>query len=113
MFLNYDLETLQRTYTFSSKASNSVPQALYVFLISNNFEDSIRKAISIGGDTDTIAAIVGSISESYYGIPEHLKKQARQYLKDYMYDLLKDRYYKKEKVKIKHETNNWFIKRKK
>ena len=105
--LNYDLEDLQRNYSFSSKASNSVPQALYIFAISNSFEDSIRKAISIGGDTDTIAAIVGSISESYYGIPEDLKQQAKPYLKDYMYELLKDRYFQKEKTREKkHETNN-------
>lgn len=105
--LNYDLEDLQRNYSFSSKASNSVPQALYIFSISNSFEDSIRKAISIGGDTDTIAAIVGSISESYYGIPEELKEKTKPYLKDYMYDLLKDRYYQKEKIREKkHEKNN-------
>lgn len=104
--LDYNLEDLQRNYTFSSKASNSVPQALYIFLVSNSFEDSIRKAISIGGDTDTIAAIVGSISESYYGIPKDIKEKAKPYLKDYMYDLLKDRYYKKEKVRVKNETNN-------
>ena len=105
--LNYDLETLQKNYSFSSKASNSVPQALYIFSIANSFEDSIRKAISIGGDTDTIAAIVGSLSESYYGIPENLKQEVKLYLKDYMYDLLKDKYYKKEKVREKkYETNN-------
>ena len=104
--LDYNLEDLQRNYTFSSKASNSVPQALYIFLVSNSFEDSIRKAISIGGDTDTIAAIVGSISESYYGIPKDIKEKVKPYLKDYMYDLLKDRYYKKEKVRVKNETNN-------
>lgn len=99
--LDYDLETLQKTYTFSSKAENSVPQALYIFSVSTSFEDSIRKSISIGGDTDTIAAIVGSLSESYYGIPENLKQDIKPYLKDYMYDLLKDRYYKKEKVREK------------
>lgn len=104
--LDYDLETLQKTYTFSSKAEDSVPQALYVFSVSHSFEDSIRKAISIGGDTDTIAAIVGSLSESYYGVPENLKQEVKPYLKDYMYDLLKDRYYKKEKARVKNETNN-------
>ena len=104
--LDYDLETLQKTYTFSSKAEDSVPQALYVFSVSHSFEDSIRKAISIGGDTDTIAAIVGSLSESYYGVPENLKQEVKPYLKDYMYDLLKDRYYKKEKVRAKNEKNN-------
>ena len=101
-----DLEDLQKNYKFTSRAKTSVPQAIFCFLESNDFEDAIRKAISIGGDTDTIAAIVGSLSESYYGIPENLKQEVQPYLKDYMYDLLKDRYYKKEKVRVKNEANN-------
>lgn len=101
--LNYDLEDLQRNYSFSSQASNSVPQALYIFSISNDFEDAIRKAISIGGDTDTIAAIVGSLSESYYGIPENIKQQAKPYLKDYMLDLLEERYFEKDKIREKKQ----------
>lgn len=87
--LNYDLEILQRTYKFSSKTIETVPHALYIFLISNDFEDSIRKAISIGGDTDTIACIVGSLSEAYYGIDQELKEKVKPYLKDYMLDLVK------------------------
>ena len=87
--LDYDLETLQRTYKFSSRTDESVPQALYVFLISNDFEDSIRKAISIGGDADTIACIVGSLAEAYYGVDEKLKNSVKPYLRDYMLDLLK------------------------
>lgn len=78
--LNLDLTDLQKNYRFSSKASNSVPQAIYCFLIANTFEDSIRKAISIGGDSDTIAAITGSISEAFYGIPKEIKNQALSYL---------------------------------
>ena len=97
--LNYNLEDLQRNYSFSSKAINSVPQALFIFFQSHDFEDAIRKAISIGGDSDTIAAITGSLAESYYGIPNNLKELVKPYLKDYMYDLLKDRYYKNSKVK--------------
>jgi len=99
--LDYDLEALQRNYTFSSKTENSVPQALFIFFQSENFEDSIRKAISIGGDTDTIAAIVGSLSEAYYGVDETLKKEVKPYLNDYMYDLLKNRYFNKENIKEK------------
>ena len=91
--LDYDLEDLQRNYMFTSKAIDSVPQAIYVFKESTSFEDSIRKAISIGGDTDTIAAIVGSLSEAYYGISNELKDKVKPYLRDYMYDLLKDKYY--------------------
>lgn len=98
--LNYELETLQKNYTFSSKTTESVPQALYIFSISNNFEDSIRKAISIGGDADTIASITGALSESYYGIDEKLKEKVKPYLKDYMIDLLKDSYFLEKEKKI-------------
>lgn len=91
--LNYDLEDLQRNYVFSSKSSESVPQALYVFFQSTGFEDSIRKALSIGGDSDTIACIVGSISEAYYGISDELKCEVKPYIKDYMLPLVEKRYY--------------------
>lgn len=91
--LNYDIEKLRHSYKFSSRAEDTVPEAIYIFLISKNFEDSIRKAISIGGDCDTIASITGSLSEAYYGIPNHIIKEVKPFLKDYMYDLLKERYY--------------------
>lgn len=91
--LGYNMDDLQHNYQFTSRADNSVPQAFYVFLNSNSFEDAIRKAISIGGDTDTIACIVGSLAEAHYGVPEELKEEVKPYLKDYMYDLLKERYY--------------------
>jgi len=99
--LDYDLADLQHNYTFTAKASESVPQALFVFFQSNNFEDSIRKAISIGGDSDTIAAIVGSLSEAYYGIDEQLKEKVKPYLRDYMLDLLQDKYSYDNKIKEK------------
>ena len=86
--LDYDLEKLRRNYKFSSKSIDSVPQAIYTFLESNSFEETIRNAISIGGDTDTIACIAGSLAESYYGIPEKLLEQVKPYLKDYMKELL-------------------------
>ena len=91
--LNYDLEDLRHNHRFSSKISNTVPEAIFVFLKSDSFEDSIRKAISIGGDADTIAAITGSLSEVYYGIENKIIEEVKPYLKDYMYDLLKDIYY--------------------
>lgn len=78
--LTMNLDDLQRNYKFSSKTIKSVPQAIYCFLEANSFEDSIRKAISIGGDSDTIAAICGSISEAYYGVPEKLKTESLAYL---------------------------------
>lgn len=99
--LDFNLEDLQKNYTFSSRTNNSVPQALFVFGESEDFEDAIRKAISIGGDSDTIACIVGALSEEYYGISKKLKEKVKPLLKDYIYDLLKDRYYE-EKIDEKN-----------
>lgn len=83
--LNYNIDELRKQNTFSSLATKSVPYAIFCFLESVNFEDAIRKSLSIGGDTDTIAAITGSISEAYYGIPSYLvdivsKKLPQDYL---------------------------------
>ncbi|MCH5167196.1 MAG: ADP-ribosylglycohydrolase family protein [Erysipelotrichales bacterium] len=86
--LDYDLEDLQRNYTFSSKCIDSVPQSLFVFLKSESFEDAIRKALSIGGDADTIAAIVGSLAESLYGIPDEIIINVKKYLTDEQLALL-------------------------
>ena len=63
-----------------------MPQALQAFFESTNFEDAIRNAISIGGDSDTLAAICGGIAEAYYGIPDNIRKQAINFLDE---DLLK------------------------
>ena len=97
--LDFDLEDLQRNNKFSSMSSVTVPQALFVFFQSNDFEDSIRKSLSIGGDSDTIACIVGSISEAHYGVSDELKMKVKPFMKDYMVELLRDKYfndYKKE-----------------
>lgn len=95
--LDYDLEYLQRNNSFTSKTSVCVPESLYIFSISNDFEDAIRKAISIGGDTDTIGAIVGSLAEAYYGIPEFIKEAVKEYLNEDIINLI----YEKDKIKIK------------
>lgn len=58
----------------------AVPQALVCFFEGESFEDVIRNCISIGGDSDTIAAIAGGIAEAYYGIPKEYEKQARRFL---------------------------------
>lgn len=57
-----------------------MPQAIEAFLESESFEDAIRLAISIGGDSDTLAAITGSIAEAYYGVPKVLISTAKSYL---------------------------------
>ena len=86
--LNYNLEDLQKNNRFSSAAIDTVPVALYVFSVSKSFEDAIRKAISVGGDTDTITSIVGALSEACWGVPENMKDEVKKYLTDDMIKLL-------------------------
>lgn len=57
-----------------------MPQAVTAFLESTGFEDALRTAVSLGGDSDTLAAITGSIAEAFYGVPENLKQECRQRL---------------------------------
>ena len=78
--LDFNYEDLVRSYGFDETCQGTVPEAIYIFLESEDFEDAIRTAISIGGDSDTLAAIVGSIAEAYYGIPEELEKKALSYM---------------------------------
>ena len=107
--LNFDLECLQKNYKFTSKAKNSVPQAIYCFLVSNDFEDSIRKAISIGGDSDTIAAITGSIAEAYYGIDDNLIKEVEKYLPEYIINIVNEFYSKIKNIKpFKNQVKDFF-----
>ncbi len=71
--LDLDIEDLRKTYQFNESCQDTVPQAIFTFLVSDSFEDSIRKAIYIGGDSDTLAAINGSIAEAFYGgMPENI-----------------------------------------
>lgn len=84
--LDFTLDEIRDTYEFNETSQNTVPQALQAFFESSNFEDAIRNAISIGGDSDTLAAICGGIAEAYYGIPDNIRKQAINFLDE---DLLK------------------------
>ena len=64
------------------------PPALQCFFESTDFEDAIRNAISIGGDSDTIGAITGSVAAAYYGIPAELKEQAKKYIPADLLDIV-------------------------
>jgi len=81
--LDFTLDDIRPSYSFNETCQGSVPQAIEAFLESENFEDAIRNAVSIGGDSDTIAAMAGSIAESFYGgVPADIKKKALSYLTD-------------------------------
>lgn len=87
--LSMSLDSIRKDYEFDETCQGSVPQAIIAFLESSDFEDAIRNAISIGGDSDTIAAITGGIAEAAYGIPEDIKENAYAYLDEPLKDVLR------------------------
>ncbi len=78
--LDFTLDEIRDSYRFDETCQRTVPQAIVAFLESTGFEDAIRNAISIGGDSDTLAAITGSIAEAYYGVPQKMEEKALSYL---------------------------------
>ncbi len=80
-------EELMSRKEFHVNCVETVKQAMIAFLDSYDFEDAIRNAIAMGGDSDTIGAITGSIAAAYYGIPEDLCKRAISFLDDYLIDI--------------------------
>jgi type I restriction enzyme M protein len=86
--MNFTLDEIRPSYRFNETCQETVPQAIKAFLESRNFEDAIRNAISLGGDSDTMAAITGGIAEAYYGVPADIRTQAVEYLDDKLKSIL-------------------------
>jgi len=86
--LDFTLDQIRPTYTFDVSCQGSVPQALVAFLESDSFEDAIRGAVSIGGDSDTIAAMTGAVAEAYYGIPDQLIDRLLPFIDDRMMEVI-------------------------
>ena len=80
--LQESVDDLRRRHRHDETCMDTMPKALICFFESTDFEDAIRNAVSIGGDTDTIAAIAGSMAEAFYGIPKELKDKAYDYVSD-------------------------------
>ena len=87
--LSKTLDEIRPTYRFNETCQDTVPQAIIAFLESTDFEDAIRNAISLGGDSDTLAAITGSIAEAAYGIPEWIQDQVYSYLDEPLKEVLR------------------------
>lgn len=87
--LSRTLDEIRPAYRFNETCQDTVPQAMIAFLESADFEDAIRNAISLGGDSDTLAAITGSIAEAAYGIPDWIKEKAYSYLDEPLKDVLR------------------------
>lgn len=88
--IDFTLDQIRPTYHMDETCQGSVPQALEAFFESTSFEDAIRNAISIGGDSDTIGAITGSVAGAYYGVSADSCATALEYLDEDLADVVKD-----------------------
>lgn len=86
--MDFTLDEIRPTYQFNETCQETVPQALMAFFESTSFEDAIRNAISLGGDSDTLAAITGSVAEAYYGVPAAIRETALTYLPTELLEIL-------------------------
>ncbi len=78
--LDFKISDIRPTCSFNATSQGTVPQAIKSFHEATSLGDAIRTAISLGGDSDTIAAITGSIAGAYYGVPGDIKGKALDYL---------------------------------
>jgi ADP-ribosylglycohydrolase len=79
--LGQPFEQLREGYTFDVSCQGTVPAALIAFFASSDYEDAVRKAVSLGGDSDTLACITGGVAQAFYGgVPNSIKKEVFQRL---------------------------------
>lgn len=78
--LTMNCDDIRPAYSFDGTCQGTVPQALIAFLDSSDFESAIRLAVSLGGDTDTLACITGGIAEAFYGVPTEIREKVYEYL---------------------------------
>lgn len=80
--LSHTLDEIRPSYRFNETCQGTVPQAITAYLESTSFDDAIRNAVSLGGDSDTLAAITGSIAEAEYGVPCRTENKLMDFLDD-------------------------------
>lgn len=86
--LNRTLDEIRPSFHMHETCQKTVPEAIIAFLEAKDFEDAIRNAVSLGGDTDTLGAITGSIAEAYFVIPEALRSECRNRINKDMRDVV-------------------------
>ncbi|MBQ6930661.1 MAG: ADP-ribosylglycohydrolase family protein [Clostridia bacterium] len=84
--LGFTVDEIRPGYRFDVSCEGSVPQAIVCFLESEDFEDAVRNAVSLGGDADTQGCIAGAIAEAFYGIPEDIQEEVFDYLDETLQD---------------------------
>ncbi len=86
--LNRTCDEIRPAYRHVESCRETVPEAITAFIESVDFEDALRTAVSLGGDSDTLAAIAGSIAEAFYGVPDNLKSECRRRLPSELNEIL-------------------------
>jgi type I restriction enzyme M protein len=81
------LDEIRPGFEFDVSCQGTVPPALEAFYEADSFTDALKNAVSLGGDSDTLAAITGSVAEAYYGIPDPIRREAMTFLDDEMRDI--------------------------
>jgi len=102
--LSKHVDNIRPTYKFDVSSQGTVPQAIRAFIDSTDFEDAIRTAVSLGGDTDTLACITGGIAQAFYGgVPERIVNKVYDILDERLGKITKefmDKYCEKNKLRI-------------
>jgi ADP-ribosylglycohydrolase len=91
--LGQSVEQIRAWYAFDISCRGTVPPALVCALEATGYEDAIRNAVSLGGDSDTLACITGGIAEALHGLPAEVAEQARSYLDEGLLSVV-DRFYR-------------------
>ena len=90
--LSRSVDEIRPGYRYNERSQDTVPQALTCALEASDYEDAIRNAISIGGDSDTIAAIAGGLAEALFGIDDDIAATGWAFLPDEMRAVLQALY---------------------
>jgi len=88
--MNFSLDEIRSACKFDTTCQSTVPQAIMAFLESGSFEGAIRNAVSLGGDSDTLAAIAGGIAGAHYGIPPAIRARGIEFLDERLRAILGD-----------------------
>lgn len=107
--LHRSLDNIRPAYSYDVSCQGSVPEAIIAFLESNSYEDAVRKAVSLGGDSDTQACIAGGIAEAFYnGVPQEIVNEARKRLPEEMLKVIDNfylRFIQKQEPPVSLERN--------
>ncbi len=87
--LKRNIKEIRPAYSFDISCQGTVPEAIIAFLDSSSYEDSIRNAVSLGGDSDTLACIAGGIADAFYdGVPKDVSLKVQEYLTPELWQIL-------------------------